>query len=311
MTLFILLRELRDEIYAIALSSDHSIDQPFVRTCPNTANKLVIPAFMLTCKQIHEEALPLFTRSLKFVIHDDVAPDSMQQWLPNSFPMHNIRDIRTVAFTFLQFFRTVNPCERRFILNTQKGMPWLPRPQTSQTTIFTGNVSCRDPVSDELSPSQFLLALLCLQHVEMPLPVKRVSADENPARWSWRHDYDLESLKGLGKLKSLTINLILDVQRRRLYKDCLKRMENGSLRRMDHILKSALEDAYGLRSWLEEDFQQKGLIVDVRCICHNLDPYREGAHASVVADVEAGAPQRIPLRAYVSTRGPRPEVSRR
>jgi hypothetical protein len=276
MTFFALPRELRDEIYAIVLTSDRSTDQSFVRIRANAAYTLVISAFMLTCKQIYEEAQSLFIRSLKFVVQDNVAPDSTQQWLKRSLRTHNVRDVRTVVLTSLESFRTANPCERQFILNTQKGMPWMPRQQISPTIIFTDDDFSRDPFFEELNISQFLLALPCLQHVELGLSVKRFPDAEDRAQWGMKHYYNLESLKNIGTLKSVTINMVLNgAIRWKLYKTCVARMEKGCLRRLDRITKSALEDAYGLRSWLKEGFQHRGLEVDVRCICHNLDPYRE------------------------------------
>jgi hypothetical protein len=88
-------------------------------------------------------------------------------------------------------------------------------------------------------------------------------------------------------LKTVTINLNLNgAIRWKLYETCLERLEKGRLGRLDQIIKETLEDAFGLRSWLEEGFRKNGLDVEVYCRCHKVDPYSEVQQPLATKDKE-------------------------
>lgn len=146
----------------------------------------------------------------------------------------------------------------------------------SPTIIFSGSDPSTETLSDAERTLQYLHALPCLQHIEIGLPIKHSPNAGDRAQWREKRYYNLECLTNMVTLKSVIINMSLNgAIRRKLYKSCLKREEEGCLRCSDHIIKAALDDAYGLRSWLQEGFRQKGMDVDVRCKCHDVNPYRE------------------------------------
>jgi hypothetical protein len=277
-------RELRDEIYALVFETGPTEDTTIVCFGEDGAFDLCLPAIMLTCKQLYWEAQPPFFYSLKFIVSDDVAVSSMQQSFSKMFKACTVQDIRTIVVTCLGIFRTASPSQRRLELDIQKGMPWGPRRQISPTIYFTGS----DPFLDDAPNTlQYLLSLPCLQHIEIALPIKRCPDDEDRAQWGQQHYYDLNCLTTMLTLKTVTINLNLNrAIRWKLYKRCLKELEKGCLKRFDQITKETLEDAYGLRSWLEEGFRKNGLDVEVRCICHKADPYSEVQQPLATKDKE-------------------------
>jgi hypothetical protein len=265
--------ELREEIYALVFTTHHTcITTHYL--CTEKRFKMHIgengipdqppPELMLTCKRLYCEAESQFIMSLKFVVADEAGLEAMQQWLGRKSSNRTAKNIRTIAFTSLKTFRTEHPDERRMRWDKQKGMPWRPLSQGTQTYI-TGSI---DPSSGEkIVPTciQLLQTLPGLQHVE--IGITPLIEGLNSA-WSNRHFYyDLDSLTTLSTLISVKVNLRLGGVLWRLYRSYLRK---GDIElRRDHCrVKAALDDGFGLRSWLEGRFRETGSLVDVRCFCY-------------------------------------------
>jgi hypothetical protein len=265
--------ELREEIYALVFTTHHTCITTHY-TCTDKMFVMYIgrdgipdqppPELMLTCKRLYCEAKSQFIRSLKFVVTDEAGLESMQQWLGKRASDRTAKSIRTVAFTSLKMFRTEYPDERRTKWDKQKGMPWRPRSQCTET-YFTGST---DPLSGERTvPTciKFLQTLPGLQHVE--IGITPLVEGLNSARSNRQIYYDLNSLTTLSTLKSVKVNLSLGGVLWKLYRSYLKKGE-VELRKVHRIVKAALDDGFGLRSWLEGRFRETGSLVDVRCFCY-------------------------------------------
>jgi hypothetical protein len=272
---FSLPHELREEIYALVFTTHHTCitthyictDKRFVvHISGDGMPDQPPPDLMLTCKRLYCEAKSQFIMSLKFVVTDGAVLEAMQQWLGKKASDRTAKSIRSVAFTSLKMFRTECPDERRTKWDKQKGMPWYPRSQCT-TAYFTGSTDSSSGEKNVPTCIKFLQTLSGLQHVE--IGITPLVEGLNSARSNRQVFYDLDSLTTLSALKSVKVNLKLGGVLWRLYRNYLKK--GGVKLRKDHrIVKAALDDGFGLRSWLEGRFRETGSLVDIRCFCYGL-----------------------------------------
>jgi hypothetical protein len=262
--------ELREEVYALVFTTSHACteDNFVIRLREDGTPDRPPPALMLACKQLYCEAQLLFIMSLKFIVTDNAGLESVQRWLGKKGSDRTVKNIRAVAFTSLEMFRTETPTERRMKWDRQKTMPCR-REQT--TSYFTGST---DPsFGEETVPEyvHFLQTLPGLQQIE--LGVKACEDCKNlfsSTPWNTRYYYDLESLTTLSTLKTVKVNLRLEGIRWQVYGGYLKEKED-ELGSECRTIKAVLDDGMGLKSWLGERFRETGSLIDVCCFCYGLD----------------------------------------
>ncbi|KAH3961386.1 hypothetical protein HBI56_200100 [Parastagonospora nodorum] len=303
MDILALPRELRDEIYTLVLAADYTEKLRTIRIRPDVTPNVPPPALMLVCKKIYRDAQSVYLRSLKFVISDEASLESIRQWFAKEPNFRTLKDIRTMVFTSLDPFRTSSPSARQLHLDTQKGMPWPPRRPRVSLIYITGSDTESNDAKDRSKSLEFFLSLPCLRHVEIALPTNpgRVPSDADKARRREKRYYDLDCLCAISSLKTVTINKQWKgAIRWSWFRRCETAFKMGNVGNLGEPVRLAfemLQDAHGLKSWLAEGFVDKGLNVEVVCICHREMPYGEFDEIIMRIENERGeSRQTVPAR---------------
>ncbi|KAH7090738.1 hypothetical protein FB567DRAFT_590118 [Paraphoma chrysanthemicola] len=247
-------RELRDAIYMFVFTPE-----TLVRILEHHTRTKPFPALLQTCHQIYSEGYPFFLRSITFVISRSDCLEYARRW----FEHKNLDDVRTIAMTSLTLFRTFPPGQKCMHWVQNEGFP--PSPVRVGPKMFiTGSHAPRATHAAIPKAIRFLLSLSGLQHLEIGIHVKFHTDEVDRAQRRDKHYYDLYSLTAITTLKSLT--LICDSRIiARMWRDVCKISEED--RRPSQVKrKEVLDDAWGLRSWMQEAFEEKGLDVEVKCI---------------------------------------------
>lgn len=223
----------------------------------------------------------MYLRSLKFVVSDEASRESTRHWFAKEQNSRTLKDICTMIFTSLGAFRTSSPSTRQLHLDTQKDIPWRLRQPRASGMYITGSDAGLDGAKTISKSLEFFLSLPCLRHVEITLPTnpRWVSSDVDKARGREKRYYDLDCLYSILALKTVTINRHWKgAAGWRWFKRYIAALDKGttsSLGEPARLAFETLQDAHGLRSWLAEEFPDKGSNVEVVSICHRKEPYSE------------------------------------
>jgi hypothetical protein len=140
---------------------------------------------------------------------------------------------------------------------------------------FTGSDSPKTDENPIPNLIQFLLTLPDLRHVEIGIRVKLFHNATERAQWGEHHYYDLHSLTAIRTLNSVTFNFdCVGGTIWKLQKD-YKRKRQQKAAPLQRRVHSVIEDGWGLKSWMKEGFQSKGLDVAIHCVCHKTEPYNK------------------------------------
>jgi hypothetical protein len=246
---------LRDNIYTLIFTHD-----PLVRILEAGTPTQSFPGLLQTCHQIYSEAHPMLLRSLTFVISTAGALDATQRWLEHK----NLKDVRSIAVTSFSLLRTFPPGQRCMLWVRDECMPLPPAMRVGPKIYITGSDAPSASHATVPKAMRVLLMLSGLRHLEIGIHVKFHTDAMDKAQRGERHYYDLYSLTAITTLRSLILSCDSRMIARMYREVCKKKEEERSSRQVR--LKEVLEDAWGLRSWTEDAFREKGLDVIVRCV---------------------------------------------
>lgn len=287
-------REIRDEIYALSLTSDNvdvirfdtEISAPTRYDRPNGPP----PPLMQTCKHMYHEVNHAYISSLVLLIQNATALRRAEAWLESKKTLNAFRSVRAVVITDIDVFRKVSEktCGswwRAVLIRDGKKVDVsraVFHPAPVQEFIPEGSNflrRCPSLVHLELNFGIMCVPRFhCLQRRPPLYPGFGQNECSDPGEIPIQSIlppieaiYDFSSLSNLPRLRTL----FLHFSSRGICKKLMKGFEpiDAALRGKHDKEKARLQDGMGVKSWFGQQLEAKNRQVDIVCNYHARRPY--------------------------------------